>query len=341
MLDNRLRRDEQLKSGSLTEPSVEPMVVVCAADDNYSMPLAVTVRSVLENLNSYRKIILFIIDGGIKNHNKQKILKSLNSEICEIQFVPKPSSWLKDISEELQYCESEGIYTHKHVSLASYYRLFISELIPYQYEKAIYLDCDLLVKEDLEKLWQIDIGENYLLAVQDIWIHNVSAPNGLLNYQELEISPYAKYFNAGVFVINLTKWRDNKIAAKAVEYFKQNKAYVRFHDQDILNALLAGRWGELDPRWNFTAGIYEYSSWKNSPFSEDAYNNLINNNPYIIHFAAAAKPWNSSHALLKEHFFDYVDMTAWSGWRLTLWRRLKLRLMRKFQNLISKISKYR
>ena len=48
----------------------ELIVVVCAADDNYAMPLAVTVRSALVNLKSQRKILLFIIDGGIKNHNK-------------------------------------------------------------------------------------------------------------------------------------------------------------------------------------------------------------------------------------------------------------------------------
>lgn len=331
---------DSLNSEKKSEPVLEsePIVVVCSADDKYAMQLAVTGCSVLMNLKSDRKMLLYVIDGGIKNRNKQKVLKSLASEKCEVKFLPKPDSLLGDDIEEInKRLGPEGNTIAKYVSIATFFRLLIPELLPNQFDKAIYLDCDLVVNRDLEQLWQIDIGENYVLAAQDIWIPYVSKPNGLLNYQELGISPDSKYFNAGVLVINLKKWRSEKISAKAIEYLKQNREYVRWHDQDVLNALLAGQWGELDPRWNCSpSSIYSYSSWQESPFSEDVYNSLIGD-PYIIHFMSAQKPWTSRHTPFKDYFFKYVDMTAWSGWRFTFRRRLWFWLVAKLREAMHKL----
>ena len=315
----------------------EPIVVVCAADNNYAMQLAVTGRSALANLKGDRKIFLFIIDGGIKNHNKQKILKSLDSEKCEVKFISNPDSLLEDdIKEAHNECVgSNGKTTAKYLTIAAFYRLLIPELLPKQFEKVIYLDCDLVVRGDLEQLWEIDLEENYVLAAQDTWIPYVSSTTGLLNYQDLGISPNSKYFNSGVLVINLKKWRTDNIGAKAINYFKQNTKYVRWPDQDVLNALFAGQWGELDPRWNCSpVSVYSYTSWQDSPFSEEVYNNLIRD-PYIIHYVSSAKPWTSRHTLLKEHFFEYVDLTAWSGWRFTFRRRFWFWLIAKLREAIS------
>ncbi len=330
----------------------EPIVVVCAADDKYAMPLAVVARSALENLKSDRKMILFVIDGGITTFNKRKILQSLDSSRCEVTFIPKPDYWIGTIEEVFRYLRAESTPESRHIlsaSGAAYYRLFISELLPDQFDRAIYLDCDLAVKGDLSQLWETDFGNNYVLAVQDIWAPYISSPlTGLLNYKELGIPADSKYFNSGVIVINLKKWRTDGIAAKAIEYLKCNGKYVHLHgeavlnallDQGVLNALLAGQWGELDPRWNLTPAIIDlYSSWQNSPFSEAVYNRLIHE-PYIIHFATDRKPWNSRHTLFKDAFFDYVDMTAWSGWRLTPWRRFWLKLTGEFQHAIKRISR--
>jgi lipopolysaccharide biosynthesis glycosyltransferase len=320
----------------------EPINIVCAADNSYAMPLTVTVRSALENLKSNYKIFLFILDGGIKEDNKQRIIKSLSSEKCEIRFLPIYDDLVRDIDELHEYLKAEGdrkvTSQLDHISIASYYRFIIPEVMPEKCEKVIYLDCDLVVKGDLGQLWQTDLGDNYVLAAQDMGILYVSTENGLLNYKDLGISPDTKYFNAGVLVINLKKWRTEGITTKAIKYFKQYKDSVRWGDQDVLNAVFAGQWSELDPRWNFQHTIYAFSSYKESPFSEDIYNTLIHD-PYIIHFVTELKPWNSRHAKLKEYFFHYVDMTAWSGWRLTFWRRVWITSRREFRKSIRRINK--
>jgi lipopolysaccharide biosynthesis glycosyltransferase len=326
--------ESEIRNKQKFNQAIETIVVTCVADDRYSMQLAVTIRSALENLRSNYRLDLFIIDGGIKEHNKKKILDTLSSMRCEVNFLSNPLT--ETIEEAYRYCEINSITVNKHVSLTSYYRLFIPELLPKHLEKVIYLDCDTVVIGDLAELWCIDLGKNHISAVQDIYAPYVSSHFGLSNYYELGIPHNYKYFNAGVLVINMNQWRLDQITSKALGYIKQNVEFLRFHDQDVLNALLVGQWKELDARWNYMVSALElYTSSKGKIFTEEFYLSLIQE-PYIIHYASPCKPWNFRKTPYKEHFFKYVDLTEWSGWRLTLWKILLLNLMSKIR-LISKI----
>jgi lipopolysaccharide biosynthesis glycosyltransferase len=308
----------------MTVPDGDPITIVCAADNNYAMQLTVVLRSVLEHISKDRTLHLYVIDGGIQERNQRKILRSLKLKIGDIE-------WIQPLGAKLEKMKISG-----HISIATYFRLLIPDLLPASCHKVIYLDSDLIVTQDIGKLWDIDMQDNYLLAVQDAGIPYVSSPYGLMNYKELSIPSNSKYFNAGVLVMNLKKWRDENVATKVIDYLDKNRNFLRFWDQDGLNAVLAGAWDSLDPRWNQTPAIYEYSAWDESPFSEEIYNNLVRD-PYIIHFAKAGKPWNSR----EEHpsnslFFQYVDMTEWKGWRLTIWRRFWKRMSREIKQVTAK-----
>jgi lipopolysaccharide biosynthesis glycosyltransferase len=187
-------------------------------------------------------------------------------------------------------------------------------LLPTHFSKAIYLDSDLIVQGNIEELWNIDLGDNYLLAVQDLGAPYVSSPRGLTNYRQLGIPPEYKYFNAGVLVLNLEKWRADEMSEKILEYVVNNKQHIRWHDQDALNAMLAGKWGELDPRWNQIPYLFKYSSWEASPFTENVFNDLTHN-PFIVHFATRDKPWHEScNHPQKDLFFQYLDDPIWATW---------------------------
>jgi lipopolysaccharide biosynthesis glycosyltransferase len=304
------------------------IALVCAADDRYVMGLTVTIKSAIENLCNDYRIALFILDGGIKNHNKQKISASLDSEKCRSLFIPVSNSLVEGIKNEYFLEKNDN----KYVSIVSYYRLLISEFIPKEYKKVIYLDCDLVVKGDLSNIWKIDLEDNCILAAQDTWTHFIS--KGLSNYQDLGICQDAKYFNAGVLVINLEKWRSDQMTKKSLEYLKNNIDHIKYHDQDVLNALLATKWGVLNPRWNVPVLILLNNDFsrKSSPFSADVYDNVVRE-PYIIHYTTGEKPWTSRHTLFKEYFFHYLDMTSWSGWRLTFPRRVWMRITNKVQEI--------
>lgn len=300
----------------------DPIVVVCAADNNYAMPLSVTIRSALENLGSDRHLLLFVIDGGMSERNKQRFLKSIDLEKCEIRWLSQPEALINEaVIPTNVYLAAPEV---KHITITAWYRLLIPDLLPAYIKKAIYLDCDLVVAGDLGELWDIDIKDNYLLAVWRIKrLLNRRACHILSNWKELGLSEDDKYFNSGVLVLNLEKWRSENLCIKSLKYIAEKQQYIPWGDQDVLNAIVAGHWAELDPKWNCMAADLQ-SMTKEEVASLS-----------ILHFSTAAKPWIAIEQYpATDLFFHYLEMTDWSGYKHTvpqrLWRRLK-REVKNFQ----------
>ena len=290
----------------------DSIILVCAADDNYSMPLAATTRSVVAQMKNPQKLSLYIIDGGISRVNKERIIENLKSAQVKITWIKGKRN---SFQEWLSPSQFKNMQISSTVTIAAYYRLLIPEFLPKEIEKAIYIDSDVIVRSDVEALWNQEIGDNYLLAVQDMGAPLVSSPRGLMNYQELGIPADCKYMNSGVLVFNLKKWRQDSTSLAVIKYLNDYKQYVRWFDQDGLNAVLAGKWSELDPRWNQMPYLFRFGSWQESPFSEQEYNNLLNH-PYIIHYSTREKPWNDNciHPQ-KELFYEYLESSIWGNWK--------------------------
>ncbi|MGA1131755.1 MAG: glycosyltransferase family 8 protein [Prochlorotrichaceae cyanobacterium] len=308
--------------------------VILAADDNYAMPLSVTATSILSHLSSDYFLNLFILDGGIKSHNREKIQQSL-------KFPNYSITWLQPAVNQLKNIKPKG----KRISLTACYRLLLLEVLPSSLQKVIYLDTDIIVQTDLARLWNIPL-ENYdVLAVQDLFLPYVSSPRALYNYQDLGISRDTKYFNSGVLVINLDTWRAKNIGQRVIEYIEDNYEQIFWLDQDGLNAIIAGNWQALDFRWNQMHMVYKYASWKDEQIKklmEPEIQRLMDE-PYIIHFSSSPKPWqNKCQHPKKELFFHYLAKTRWSPWRLKLSHYLEdlQMLMRQSQQRIgTKVKK--
>jgi lipopolysaccharide biosynthesis glycosyltransferase len=187
----------------------------------------------------------------------------------------------------------------------TYHRLLLPQLLPEDVTRAIWLDCDLLVTTDLARLWETDLGGFHLLAVREPIVPLVSSRYGIRRWQELGLSRDHPYFNAGVMLVDIERWRNDEIGTLAGDYLRQARD-VMFWDQEGLNAVLPGRWGELDPRWNATASA---SRRRGAEGAHAA--------PWIVHFTGALKPWrlpepSSGPRLL---FYHHLDQTPWAGWR--------------------------
>lgn len=300
-----------------------PINIACAADEAFAMPMAVMLHSALKNIADNQQVHVFAIDGGIKESSKKKILDSLNNNLVTFDWIQAPDS----LPENLPIAK----HVLPHINKSTYYRLLLSRILPDNIEKIIYLDSDLVILGDLNELWQMEIANNYVMAAQDCGIPVVSAPYGIKKYNELGISPTQKYFNAGVLVMNISKWRSEDIDVKLFKYLETHREFVQHHDQEAMNAVFAGAWGEISPQWNQTPLLFGYSSWNESPYQELDYSNAVNN-PYIVHYASTAKPWNSFEQHPRRNlFFEYLDMTAWSGWRLNFRRRLQRKVVRTFK----------
>jgi len=280
------------------------IILVMAADDNYALPLAVALRSVLTNLDKARDLFVYVLDGGIKDSNKQRIEKSIKSKNCRIEWV--------QIAENL-YSWARPI---RHLSAAAYLRLLMPMLLPVDLSKVIYLDCDLIVNRDLGSLWDAEIGNNYALAVQDSIMPFVSSSDALVRWIELEFPPTTKYFNSGVLVINLRKWRTDSILEKSIEYIEKFGDTLSYADQEVLNVLFVSSWQELDYRWNEQIGGITQQQQVFEAF--------------IIHFSSPFKPW--AHVGIAEAdalFFQYLSQTKYSNLRFKLY-------LKRWQNLARK-----
>lgn len=299
-------------------PGRDPIVVL-AADEGFAMPLAVTVRSMLENLGPDRQLQLYVLDGGILPETKERMVRSWPQPArYQLQWVPVDESNL------------DGIEASGHVTVAAYYRILMPRLLPSNVRRVIYLDSDLLVVNDIGALWDCELGESLCLAGQDFFapylesslvlphfdrIRHHIANRPIPNYRALGLTPEMPYFNSGVMLIDMEAWRELNVEAQLLHCLREHKEHVHLWDQYALNVVLARRWGKLDLRWNQGSHIYRVPSWRFSHLDRSTFRAALKA-PSIVHFSSPEKPWhaNSSHPWRKE-FFRYLDRTAWSGWR--------------------------
>ena len=210
-------------------------MIACAADDRYVQHLAVMLQSVIANLDFDRLLAVHILHGGINERNRLDLMRSLRRDRVSLQFLAAKPETLA------------GLPLWGRMSVATYYRLLVTGLLPSAVSRAIWLDCDLVVTGDLARLWDMDLAGRHALAVQDHAVPFVSSPGGVAQYERLGLPADAGYFNAGVMLLDLDLLRKDEIPARAIEYLLQHRDTVVFWDQEALNAVLAGKWGRLIP----------------------------------------------------------------------------------------------
>ena len=291
--------------------------LVCASDNGYAIALAATIRSVLAHFAKDRRIDLYVLDGGIDEDNKQRLLASWKDPRLTVTFVHPDMSRL------------QGLKVSDHINIATYLRLLMPLVLPNHVSRAIYLDADLTVMRDLGELWDLDQGGSPCLATQDVAAPRINAATlptfnrcknhvgdlmPIANYRELGLPADGKYFNAGVLLVDLETWRRENLAEKMLQVLHDHQKHVRYWDQYALNVVLAGRWKEIDPRWNQSAYIHVYPGWQQSPLDREAFYQL-RNDPWIVHFCSPAKPWHyfCYHPNTRD-FRKHLKETDWRDW---------------------------
>ena len=261
----------------------EPIAIVCGADDNYAMPLAVTVYSALANLKPGWSVELFIVDGGIQAEKKHRIERVVGTSSAPVNL-----RWARVDMNAIA-----DLPTHEWINTTTYLRLFIPDIVPANINKALYLDSDLQVERSITELWDQDLDGRALASVQAYGTPTVSFPLGIEKYKELGCPSDTPYFNAGVLLLNLDRWRNEKISDQVITYLREYREHVKMVDQEGLNAVLADGWKQLDLRWNVMSHLVNFDDWPESPFKEKVrpQREELMSEPYIYHFAGGSKPW--------------------------------------------------
>jgi competence ComEA-like helix-hairpin-helix protein len=234
----------------------DPLVLICGADDRYTVPLAVMLRSVAEHLGKGRTARAFVLDGGMREESRTRLERIIATCPGRVRV-----EWITPDPERLA-----GLRTMRRMSSAVYLCLLAPDLLPSEVGRAIYLDSDVVVQADLDELWDQALGDRSAWAAQNYRPPYIGGTWGIERYRELGLDAEAPYFNTGVLVMNLVRWREERVSERAREYLRTHAEVLNYHDQEALNAVLAGTWGRLDPSWNVLTSIYWLDEWPESPF---------------------------------------------------------------------------
>jgi lipopolysaccharide biosynthesis glycosyltransferase len=258
--------------------NVSGMEVLCACDERYLPHAATMLRSLLAANRVER--VHFIHDGIARN------------ELARLaRFVKRRGSALA--SYEIRPEDLGDVLVDKWASIAVYYRLLAARLLPTTVSKVLYLDCDLIVRRSLSGLWDTNVSNAALAAVEDL---DDSRPKAL------GLPAGEKYFNSGVLLMNLDYWRENHVAEEAMEFIRRFPEKLEYWDQDALNGTLVHRWVEAPRIWNEQNDLFAARTGAS---------------PAIVHFCGETKPWRAYSA-------DRFKLEYYRHRRATPWRRYKL-----------------
>lgn len=269
---------------------MERIAIVNATNDAFVPVLQTLHTSLLQN-NSTAYVDFFIVDNDLSFNGKGRLA-------ANIAHFPNAAIHFETVSlmADTDFVESNRI------PKTAYYRLMAPCLFQNSnFSRLLYLDCDMVVTGNIMKLWQTDLAGNVIGAVEDAGNLDRFAAMGL-------DTGGARYFNSGLLLIDLERWRQEKITSKVMAFIRDHPEKLKYHDQDALNAVLYSKWYQLHPRFNAQSdlmlGITRTFDAKTARLNREA-----RQRPTIIHYCGHVKPWHSDyqHADLQAVYRYYAQ----------------------------------
>ena len=219
-----------------------------------------------------------ISDEKIEFLNEVLKTKNPNNEVIKIDVT-------KIYEEEFGHCKNENAYCTPYTLLR-----LLADLVPCIPDKILYLDIDMMIADDITKLYNIDVSEYEYAAVKE-------------KYGSIFIWP--DYINAGMLLLNMKKIKETGLLKKARKLIKTKK--MLFADQDAIyrattKKLLLPRIFNEQSKFNkkdtVVCHFCKRLLWKPYPHTENY------------------KQWNiyEVHNVLKCHAFD-DDLNEYIKWK--------------------------
>jgi lipopolysaccharide biosynthesis glycosyltransferase len=259
--------------------------IVTSCDNAYPAHTIAFLRSLLHSNPSaeFRVFVLVPEDSAFQD----VIASALPSGMLSLHFL------------RVDHGQIASLKTSFHFTTASYYRLFLGELLPTDVHRAIHLDSDVLVAGSLSELWNMEVAPHIIAAVPDCVVDNEVDVRSALG-----LSEEMRYFNAGVMLIDLDRWREERIGQRALEVVQQSSGSLKYLEQCALNALVRGRYKVLPEKWNFQSD--HVARDQDGRVSDDALMAL--GEARIVHFTGRMKPWvDGCRHPMKDQYFQFAN----------------------------------
>mgnify|MGYP003481915625 FL=1 len=250
-------------------------------DDAYAPFLGVALNSAVKNSSADRKYKAIVLHENLSDANIKK-LKALESDNFKIELTPMKANFevLDDRMSNRLRCD--------YFTLTIYFRLFIPAMFP-EYDKGIYIDSDVVLTDDIAKLFDTDIGDNFIGACNDLSIADIPP---LVAYTENAVGVKGKeYINSGVLLMNLKKMRECDFEGHFLNLLNTYHFDSIAPDQDYINAICNGKIYYLDEVWDAMPN-------EAKPPIKDT---------KIIHYNLFSKPWCYDNIQYEEFFWKYAE----------------------------------
>lgn len=272
-------------------------------DDHYAGILGVALVSLFENNKEALEINLYILEDQISQENKEKIRQVTKKYGRSCTFLPAPDiQKLVDIP-----------LTFQRWALSAFSRLFLTDSLPAEMERILYLDCDILVTGSLKEIWETNIDGCLIAAVADCISDEHKATIGL--------KPQDIYVNNGVILFNLKEWRAKKMPQRCIQFIRKWNGKVPYADQGTLNGCVDQKIVLLPPKDNAVSVFFDFSYRnllkyrKPSRYYKEEEIEQAVRHPVIVHFTSSflsRRPWirGSQHPYAKD-WLRYKSRSPW------------------------------
>lgn len=261
----------------------EVIPIFYAIDDGYAKFVAVSIKSLIDNASGDYNYDINVIYENLSLENASK-LKSLETDNVKI-ILTEMNQNLSMITDKLGNRLREYTFT-----LTIFFRIFIPCMFP-KYDRCIYIDADTVISGDISKLYNEDIGDNYLGCIIDK--STIDNETLATYFEEVVGIPRDKYINSGVLLMNCKKLREKKIDEKFLRLYTKYGFDVIAPDQDYINAMCYGN-------MQYLSDIYDAMPNPNNKEVE---------NPIIIHYNLFLKPWQYENVQYYDYFWKYAPLT--------------------------------
>ena len=286
----------------VAKPSVKNNVpIVFAANNAFVGPLGVALKSLIDHISERAFYDIVVLESDITASNKQRLRGMLTKPNLQLRFV-----------NVLPLLDGYTLVAHVHISKETFFRFVIQEIMP-DYEKTLYLDCDIVVESDVADLYDTDVTGYLLAAAHDIdFASQINGYNKKMSHYAKQIlkmqDPY-QYFQAGVLLFNLIEMRKEH---SLDEWLTLASDDYKYSDQDVLNRYCQGRVKYFGQEWNF---LFDNDFTRVNHVLCFAPKELMDEykqvqcNPKIIHYAGFAKPWLYLPADRSDNFWSVARAT--------------------------------
>jgi lipopolysaccharide biosynthesis glycosyltransferase len=270
----------------------ERIAIVGAASEVYARHLTVAMHSAMTRIDPDRRVCAFVVDGGMRADSVTRMLHCLGAA--------HPRASVEIILPDAALVE--GLPTCARYPAAVYLQLLIPALLPPDIERALYIDSDGVVTENVSALFDMDLQGRALWAVRDGEV-DVNLNRLKASFPDVRFAEGAEYVNTGVLLIDLPLWRRMQVSERAIDLLRNHGDRCVWKNQDAINVALAGDWGLLPDKWNNRLRGHTWA------FAHLAH---ARGGEGILHFCGHRKPWRG-WCLKDEVYYDALIASRWHG----------------------------